>query len=73
MTGLEAHSHGLKEYKAGFELPVSETLPKQIRNARYQTKLIGQSHMYSERCIKALIKCYCVITSVFKEQLKSIL
>lgn len=50
MTGLEAHSHGIKEYKAGFELPVSETLPKQLRDAGYQTKLIGKSHMYPERC-----------------------
>jgi arylsulfatase len=50
MTGKEGHSLGIKEYRAGFELPVKETLPQQLKDAGYQTKVVGKMHVYPERC-----------------------
>ncbi|MCL7748472.1 sulfatase-like hydrolase/transferase [Halalkalibacter alkaliphilus] len=49
MTGLEGDRLGLKEYRAGFELPVQDTLPQQLRDAGYQTKVVGKMHVYPER------------------------
>lgn len=49
MTGLEGNSHGLTEFQSGFELPVQETLPQQLRDAGYQTKVVGKMHVYPER------------------------
>ncbi len=50
MTGLEGHDLGLTHFQPGFELPVRETLPKQLGDAGYQTKGIGKMHFFPERC-----------------------
>ncbi|MCK2005299.1 sulfatase-like hydrolase/transferase [[Brevibacterium] frigoritolerans] len=49
MTGLEGNSLGLTEYREGVELPVQETLPKQLSDAGYQTLVVGKMHTYPER------------------------
>lgn len=49
MTGMEGHSLGLTEFRPGFELPVKETLPQQLSQAGYQTKVVGKMHVYPER------------------------
>jgi arylsulfatase len=50
MTGKDGHSLGIKGYRAGYELPVRETLPQQLHDAGYQTKVVGKMHVYPERC-----------------------
>ncbi|MEW9672466.1 sulfatase-like hydrolase/transferase [Ammoniphilus sp. 3BR4] len=50
MTGMEGHSLDLIEFKPGFQLPVKETLPQQLSQAGYQTKVVGKMHVYPERC-----------------------
>lgn len=49
MTGMEGHTLGLTEFRPGFELPTEKTLPQQLRDAGYQTKVIGKMHTFPER------------------------
>ncbi len=50
MTGLEGHTLGLTTYVEGYEIPVQETLPRQLREAGYETRVVGKMHTYPERC-----------------------
>jgi len=50
MTGMEGHTLGLTEYIEGFELPTKQTLPQQLKDNGYQTKVVGKMHVYPERC-----------------------
>ncbi|MCF8563824.1 sulfatase-like hydrolase/transferase [Alicyclobacillus tolerans] len=50
MTGLHGHHLGVTELQPGFEIPVEETLPKQLSKVGYQTLVVGKMHTYPERC-----------------------
>src|SRR5699024_2678794 len=50
LTGKEGYELGITDYVEGFELPTKQTLPQLLKEAGYQTKLIGKMHQYPERC-----------------------
>lgn len=50
LTGMEGNELGITDYVEGYELPTNETLPQLLKNAGYQTKLVGKMHQYPERC-----------------------
>jgi arylsulfatase A-like enzyme len=50
MTGIQSHNMGFTHNIFGANLPVEETLPQQLSDAGYQTKVIGKMHVYPERC-----------------------
>jgi arylsulfatase A-like enzyme len=49
MAGQEGHELGITEFVPGFEIPVEETLPKQLGDAGYQTRAVGKMHFFPER------------------------
>lgn len=50
LTGKEGHDLGITDYEEGYELPTKQTLPQLLKDAGYQTKLVGKMHQYPERC-----------------------
>lgn len=49
ISGLHPETHGMTGYREGWEFNPPSTLPQCLRQAGYQTQLIGKLHLYPQR------------------------
>ena len=49
MSGLHPSTHGLQHYEDGLEWSPTRTLPQCLRDAGYQTELVGKLHLAPQR------------------------
>ena len=49
ISGLHPRTHGLLHYRDGVDLDVPHTLPGALRDAGYQTQLVGKLHLHPQR------------------------